>query len=346
LWNLDKDQINQYTCLLLRAGVSVLFGRGIEMQDYWVIDGHCDSICDFLEGKRSLRSSLEGGHWDLERAQEGKVILQFLAAFIDSEYKPEKSILRGLELIHSARRFVHENKEKIYLVLEQKDLPILSPPQKIALLLSVEGGEILGESLFMLDLIFDLGVRAVGLTWNQRNAIGDGVGANTRSRLTRFGVDVIKRMNELGMLIDVSHLNEAGFWHVLELTNQPILASHSCAYTLCPHPRNLTDDQLRALARNKGLVGVNFYPSFLTQNAEAYLTDVVRHIAHIAEVAGVDTVGLGSDFDGIDRTPIGLEHAGRFSRLPNELLNVGFNHQEVEQIMHKNFMRLLFSVIK
>ena len=316
------------------------------MSNNWVIDGHCDSIGDFLDGKRSLGSRLEGGHWDLERAREGQVVLQFMAAFIDSEYKPERATLRGLELIHAAHRFVRENKEKVYLVRDHKDLLQLPAPEKIALLLSVEGGEILSERLFMLDLIFDLGVRALGLTWNQRNAIADGAGEITGSRLTRFGVDVIRRMNELGMIIDVSHLNEAGFWHVIELSQQPILASHSCAYALRPHPRNLKDEQLRALGQNKGLVGINFYPSFLTQDSEATLSDVVRHIIHIAEVAGVETVGLGSDFDGIDRNPIGLEHAGQLSMLSVALRNVGFSSQEVELIMYKNFMRLLFSVIK
>lgn len=316
------------------------------MNNYWVIDGHCDSIGDFLEGRRTLRSRSEGGHWDLEKAREGRVILQFLAAYIESNFKPEKATLRGLELIHAAHRFVRENEEQVYLIRNQKDLQQLSSPEKVAILLSVEGGEVLSESFYMLDIIFDLGVRALGLTWNQRNAIADGVGEKTGSRLTRFGVELIKRMNNLGMLVDVSHLNEAGFWHVMSITQQPILASHSCAYALCPHPRNLTDDQLRALAQNKGLVGVNFYPSFLTEDSEATLSDVVRHITYIAEIAGVETVGLGSDFDGIDRTPVGIEDASKFEKLSEALLKAGFNSQEVELIMYKNFMRLLFSVIK
>lgn len=316
------------------------------MNDVWVIDGHCDSLVDYLEGKRTLCDPKAGGHWDIKRAREGKVILQFLAAFIESQYKPEQASRRGLELIHAAQRFIQDNSESVYLIRTHKDLAQLPSAEKIACLLSVEGGEILGERLFMLDLIFELGVRALGLTWNQRNAIGDGAAEKTNSRLTRFGESVIHRMNELGMIIDVSHLNEAGFWHVLELSNQPILASHSCAFALCPHRRNLTDEQLRALAQNHGLVGVNFYPDFLTQEPVARLSDVVRHIRYIADVAGVETVGVGSDFDGIDRTPIGLEDAGKFSSLSEALLEAGFNAQEVDQIMYKNFMRLLSTVIK
>lgn len=318
----------------------------LAMNDFWVIDGHCDSLVEYLEGKRTLCDPSAGGHWDIHRAREGKVILQFLAAFIESQYKPERATMRGLELIHAAHRFVQDNAESVYLIRTHKDLLQFPAAEKIACLLSVEGGEILGESQFMLDLIFELGVRALGLTWNQRNALADGAGEMTNSRLTRFGESVVHRMNELGMIIDVSHLNEAGFWHVLELSNQPILASHSCAYVLCPHRRNLTDEQLRALAQNHGLVGVNFYPSFLTQEPVARLSDVVRHIRHIAEVAGVESVGIGSDFDGIDQTPIGLEDAGTFSSLSDALLDAGFNTQEVKQIMYKNFMRLLSTVIK
>lgn len=316
------------------------------MKDFWVIDGHCDSLGDYLEGKRTLREPQAGGHWDISRAREGKVILQFLAAFIESRYKPEQASKRGLELIHAAHRFLKENEESVYLIRSSKDLPLSPPVDKIACLLSVEGGEILGESLFMLDLIFELGVRALGLTWNQRNAIADGAGEKTNSRLTRFGESVIHRMNDLGMIVDVSHLNEAGFWHVLELSNQPILASHSCAHALCPHPRNLSDEQIRALAEHQGLIGVNFYPAFLTPEPEARLSDVIKHIRHIAEVAGVEVIGLGSDFDGIDKTPLGLEDVGKFTILSEALLEEGFTTGEVEQIMHKNFMRFLSTVIK
>ena len=199
----------------------------------------------------------------------------------------------------------------------------------------------------MLDIIYQLGVRALGLTWNQRNALADGVGEEgTQSRLTNFGQEVVLRMNELGMLIDVSHLNEPGFWHVLDLSRDPIVATHSCAKALCNHPRNLTDQQLRALAKHKGVVGVNFYPRFLRETGPATREDVVRHICHIAEVAGVETVGLGSDFDGITEVPKGLEHVGDYSYLIDDLTKVGFSTKEVEQISGRNFMRLLSNVLK
>lgn len=316
------------------------------MSKPWVIDGHCDSIGDFLREKRTLRVGNEGGHWDIERARAGGMAMQIMACFIESEFKPHSSSRRGLELIHAAQRFMAINSDRVFLIRSQDDLNQLPHPEKLGILLSVEGGEILGESLFVLDIIYELGVRALGLTWNQRNALADGVGEQTNSRLTVFGQNVIRRMNELGMVIDVSHLNEAGFYHVLELTSAPIVASHSCAHALCPHPRNLTDDQLKALARNHGLVGVNFYSRFLTDQGEASLVHVVNHITHIAEVAGVETIGLGSDFDGIEQAPRGLEDAAKYPNLAEALLRAGFHQGEIEQIFYKNFRRLLADVIK
>lgn len=317
------------------------------MEKPYIIDGHCDSLIHFVNGERTLQDPSEGGHWDTQRAREAGVSLQFMAAFIETKYKPSMATWRGLQLIEGAHRFIADHLDQVFLVQKKLDLKQIPDPARIGILLSVEGGEILGENLFMLDIIFKLGVRALGLTWNQRNALADGVGeVDTQSRLTQLGQEVVLRMNKLGMLVDVSHLNEAGFWHVLELSQDPIVASHSCAKTLCAHPRNLTDQQLRALAKHKGVVGVNFYPRFLKESGKATRDDVVRHICHIAEVAGVETVGLGSDFDGISEAPDGLGHVGDYDYLLNDLTKRGFSNLEIEQITGRNFMRLLSAVLK
>ncbi len=313
----------------------------------YIIDGHCDSLIHFVDGARTLQDPSEGGHWDTPRAKMAGVSLQFLAAYIETRYKPSMATCRGLQLIEGAHRFIVDHPDQVFLVRTKKDLTRIPDPACIGILLSVEGGEIIGQNLFMLDIIYHLGVRALGLTWNQRNALADGVDeVDTQSKLTKLGQKVVLRMNELGMLIDVSHLNEAGFWHVLELSRDPIVATHSCAKALCNHPRNLTDQQLRALGKQKGVVGVNFYPSFLRETGLATREDVVRHICHIAEVAGVETVGLGSDFDGISEVPKGLEHVGDYSYLMDDLIKVGFTSQEVEQIAGRNFMSLLSNVLK
>ncbi|MDP4126379.1 MAG: dipeptidase [Bacillota bacterium] len=317
------------------------------MGNYYIVDGHCDSLINYVNRERSLVDPSEGGHWDTHRARLGGVALQFMAAFIETKYKPAMSTWRGLQLLEGAHRFIESNPEQVFLIRDKFDLKQIPDPNRIGVLLSVEGGEILGEDIFMLEVIFKLGVRALGLTWNQRNALADGVGEiGTQSKLTNFGQNVVLKMNQLGMLIDVSHLNEAGFWHVLELSKAPITASHSCAKTLCSHRRNLTDKQLSAIARNKGVVGINFYPEFLKEDGKASRADVIRHICHIAEVAGVETVGLGSDFDGIDIAPEGLGHVGEYYYLLEDLTRAGFSTSEISQIAGENFMRLLSDVMK
>jgi len=317
------------------------------VKDLYIVDGHCDSLISFVNNDRTLNDPDEGGQWDIKRAKQTGLALQFLAAFIETKYKPSRSLQRGLQLIEGAHRFIANHPDKVFLVQKKLDLERIPDPTRLGILLSVEGGEILGEDLYMLDVIFKLGVRALGLTWNQRNALAAGVGEpDTCLKLSVFGQEVVRRMNKLGMIVDVSHLNEAGFWHVLEVSEDPIAATHSCAKALCAHPRNLTDQQLRALARHKGVVGVNFYPQFLKETGVATRDDVVRHICHIAEVAGVETVGLGSDFDGIEETPNGLEQVEDYHYLLEDLLRVGFSTQEVEQIIGLNFMRLLSNVLK
>ncbi|MDR2736655.1 MAG: dipeptidase [Gracilibacteraceae bacterium] len=310
----------------------------------FIIDGHCDSIGDYVGGKRDLfddRNKAPRGHWDLKRARMGRVGLQFFASYIEEEYKPYMATRRGLELLAASHEFIRKNAKLVRPVLDRGDLRELDG-SRVGILLSVEGGEILGEDLFMVDVCFLLGVRAMGLTWNQRNALGCGVGeGELGGSLSRFGVRVVERMNALGMLVDVSHLHEKGFWQVLEVSKGPVAATHSCAQALCDHPRNLTDEQLRALAAAGGVVGVNFYPEFLVQDGEARLVDVVRHIEHIAEVAGVGCVGLGSDFDGVDALPQGLEGADCLPALLVALGEAGFNNKEVADIAWGNFWRVL-----
>jgi membrane dipeptidase len=316
------------------------------LTNIWVADGHCDSLGDLTAGKRDLISSEGFGHWDLEKAKQARIRLQFFAAYIESEYKPYSAMRRGLEHLEKALKFIDQNSAQVFLVKTCQDLKTIEVTDRLGLVLNIEGGEILGTDLFMVDLIYRLGVRSIGLTWNERNAIADGVGESlSRGGLSNFGFQVIKRMNELGIMIDVSHLNEAGFWDVINHTTQPIIASHSCARTLCDHPRNLNDQQLKALAENQGVIGVNFCQDFLSPDGQASIDDVVKHICYIAETAGVDNVAFGSDFDGISEPPRGLEDASKFPDLVEKLFEVGFSTEEIKKISHGNFLRVLNTVL-
>ncbi len=308
-------------------------------------DAHCDSILDVVAGRRSLGLRSTEGHIDLPRLRLGNVGVQFFSCFVEQAYKPDRSLVRVLQIIETFHSELDAN-PGLVLIRSKSDLDRIGDDGPVGAVLSLEGAEPIGTELVLLRLLFRLGVRSIGLVWNHRNMIGDGVGdARANGGLTSFGVEVVKEMNRLGMVVDVSHLNERGFWDVLSITDSPIIASHSNARSLCDHPRNLTDDQIKKLAENGGVIGVNFYPLFLSTEGKASIENVIQHIEHICEVGGVESVGLGSDFDGIDKVPEGLEDVTCVPRIAEALLNRGFSDREVGLIMGGNMKRLLRAVL-
>lgn len=303
-----------------------------------VVDGHCDTLLDLYNNNRSFWEHNKAGHLDWPRLKLGKINLQFMAIYIEPQYKPFGALCRTLEILdyyHSLNLTTLTNKEH---------LNSLNPNSHL-FLLAIEGGEALEGKLSTLRVLFKLGIRSITLTWNQRNKIADGVGEKeSRGGLTNFGREVIKEMNRLGMLIDVSHLSEPGFWDVISLSKAPIAATHSCCSALYDHPRNLTDKQLKALGEKQGIIGINFFPGFLG-NKSAKIDDVVAHIEHAAEYAGLDHVGIGSDFDGIETTPEGLEDATMLPKLTETLLKRNWQEDNVHKVLGGNFIRVLQEVL-
>lgn len=203
-------------------------------------------------------------------------------------------------------------------------------------LLTIEGGEAFAGDPDQVDRFAALGVRVAALTWNNENGLCHPAVSGSREGLSPLGRAMVRRMRTCRMAVDTSHLNERGFFDLLD-GNVPPMASHSCAHALCPHPRNLTDDQLRALFEAGGFVGVNFYPRFLRREGTATLDDVIDHMAHMCELGGEAHVGLGSDFDGIECWPDGLRTAADVPRLLDRMLERGFGHALTEAIAGKNF---------
>jgi membrane dipeptidase len=309
-----------------------------------VVDGHCDSVLELYKNERSFWKKGVQGHLDWPRLKEGKVNLQFLAFYIESEYKPAGALARLLELLAFFRKLQEEAPEKLQIVLSKKDLAAVSYSNN-SFLLTIEGGEVLEGKTSLIRILYELGFRCLTLTWNQRNALADGAWENlSRGGLTRHGIDVVKEMNKLGMLVDVSHLADAGFWDVLSITNKPIVASHSCCRTIYDHPRNLSDEQLVAIKNNNGVIGINFYPGFLGAG-KTTIDCVINHLEHAASIAGVDHVGLGSDYDGINSTPEGLEDVTKIPYIAEKLLIRGWKEHEVEKIMGGNYLRVLFEIL-
>ncbi len=317
-----------------------------------VIDTHCDSILDHVSGQRNLGEKSSARHLDLPRLIEAGVRAQFMACYIEPEYKPERGLARALTLIDGVYRLAEDNPTLAAIARTAGEIKEIADSGRVALVISIEGGEGLGagkteDLLAALRILYRLGVRCLSLTWNQRNLLADGIGESaTRGGLTETGVAVVKEMNRLGMIVDVSHLSEAGFWHLMEISKKPLIASHSNARALCEHKRNLSDDQIRHLARRGGVVGITFATAFLDREvARANLERVIDHVEYVANLVGVDHVGIGSDFDGIDATPAGLSDVTSLPVLSRGLLRRGFSEEQVHKIMGGNHLRLIGEIV-
>jgi membrane dipeptidase len=229
------------------------------------------------------------------------------------------------------------------LVKSGFDLDKIIENKKLAGLLAIEGADFLGDDLFLIDLVHHLGVRLITLVWNGRNSIADGVKVRENAGgLTGIGTQAVKRMQELGIIVDVSHLSEKGFWDVSRVTSRAFVASHSNARAVCDHPRNLWDDQIREIAKNKGLIGMNLCRPFVAaQEEDQTLATVIRHISHIADVAGTEVLCLGCDLDGIREMPTGMADVRDVVRIADLLGEAGFLPAEIEAITSKNLLRFV-----
>lgn len=223
--------------------------------------------------------------------------------------------------------------------MKQVDDPTEAKEGESSFMLSIEGAEIFEDGLHTIAAWREKGVRMVALLWNNENKLGQSAKSGSAQGLTDYGVQVVKEMQRLHMAVDTSHLNEAGFYDIFAKTNLPPMASHSCCKTLCDHCRNLSDEQLRLLIREGGYVGINFYPYFLNVDGKATLETVVEHIDYICQMGGEKIVGFGSDFDGIDCCPIGLENPADIPALLNALRKRGYSEATIEDIAGKNLLR-------
>ncbi len=310
-------------------------------QDAVVVDLHVDTLLDLAAGKRTLDGGSGAGHVDLPRLRQGGVDVQVFAAYVDPR-EASRGKARVRELIAAFHQAMDRHPGAIVPVRTVEEIESALRSGKIAAVLSVENaGDALQGEIDQVEWLYREGVRIAGLTWNPANALGDGARETRHGGLTPLGRRVVARMQDLRMIIDVSHLSPATFWDVLAATRGPIVATHSDAAAVQPHYRNLTDDQLRALAARGGVVGINFYPDFL---GAATLEQVVVQINHIVRVAGVETVALGTDFDGINRVPQGLEDVSKLPHLTQALLAGGYTEEQVRRILGGNALRVFRQV--
>lgn len=294
---------------------------------YSIFDTHCDTLCSVLDYGKSI--VMNDCHVDIERMKRYEKYTQVFACFIDPVYKTCAAD-RTLRLIDTFYNKVSENL-----------------PDNVHGILSIEGGEGI-YSLAHLRNFYRLGVRIIALTWNFSNHIASGALETDETRgLTDFGREVVKEMNRLGILADVSHLNDKSFYDIAECTDKPIIATHSNSRTVCrtkvvcPVERNLTDDQFKIIKKSGGCAGINFCPDFLNESGRAGIDDIVRHIDHFMSLGGEDNVGIGADFDGIDRLPEGINGVEDMYKIFDRLLQKGYTENQIEKISHRNFERIL-----
>lgn len=310
-----------------------------------LIDFHCDTIAKIFTKGKQLNLKENNLQVDLNKLVKADSLAQFFALYID--YKQVNDPLKySLKMLDRFYQEIKNNKEKIALVLNYKMLEENQKQGKISAFLTIEEGEVLEGELANLRNFYRLGVRLITLTWNYPNSIGypNSKKEYSNQGLTSFGKKVIKEMNRLGMIVDVSHLSDAGFYDVAQLSSKPFIASHSNARSLKDHPRNLSDKMIKLLAQNGGIIAINFYSSFLGDSKLSKIKDIVRHIKYIRDIGGIDVIALGSDFDGID-CGLEIDNIGEIERLSAALKDDGFNDDELEKIFYKNGQRIIKEVL-
>mgnify|MGYP005929317477 FL=1 len=314
----------------------------------FICDCHCDTLTELYNKNASLYENEQ--HFDIKRQIALGGGLQFCAIYVPTEVFRYQGGLRYtlclLDKYNQEIKKLHENGIDVLQVRTAEDAGNVLK-HKAATLLAIEEGGAIDGSLEALRCLYELGVRAMTLTWSNRNDIADGINEEaTGSGLTLFGKQVVAEMNRLGMLVDVSHISTAGFWSVIETSTKPIIATHSNAKSLCSHPRNLNDEQIKALAQNGGLAGITFAGQFLEEDwRNACIESVYKHIDYMLNLIGNDDhIGFGSDFDGISHPPYNIQGVQDYKPLI-EYLSKYYSDATINKITHQNVINLLQKVL-
>ncbi len=356
-----------------------------------IIDTHADTPQMMLDEGYDLADPASPFMISVPKMRAGRLGGEFFSIWVDVDWPPQDFIHRALELIEAVDIQVARHSDELEFAQTAEDIARIRRDKKIAILMGLEGGHIIEDDLRMLDIFYRLGVRYMTLTHTRNTNWADSSQGQPRwNGLTDFGRQVVERMNRLGMMVDISHVSDKTFYDALQLTKAPVIASHSSCRALCDAPRDMTDDMLRALAKNGGVININFYPAFIDQayrdahlkiekqeDAEvkaarqryakegkrlSYVEEtkiqkrfdtelptpslerIADHIDHAVKVAGVDHVGLGSDFDGVHSIPLGMEDVSKLPHLVRELARRGYSEEDLGKILGGNMLRVMRQV--
>lgn len=310
-----------------------------------IFDAHCDVLSKLWElPELDFYRADERLHVSYPEMVKGNVGIQVMACYVPKYVPYGRRFQAVLEMLDVFYERVASG--KIRAIRSRADLNACVLKEEKGAILFVEGAHALEESLVQLRTWHRLGVRGMTLTWNYSNAVASGCHEPHPGGLTSFGRTVVEEMNRLGMIIDVSHVAEPGFWDTLELSKMPVIASHSNVKRLCDHPRNLTDDQIKALIANGGVMGLTFVDFFVTaEKRTVWIDDLLRHLDHVCALGGVDHVGFGSDFDGITETFGDLTRAGDYHNLVEALLK-RYKEADVQKFVRENWLRVFRNVLQ
>ena len=369
-----------------------------------VIDTHADTPGRFIDENFDPSNDAGTGHWDLAKARAGNLGAEFFSIWVDPEKYKDHPAHRALDMIDSVYETVRQHPNDMVMAFSVKDIEAArrSPKPKIAALMGVEGAHAMEGDVRILHDFYRLGVRYMTLTWMNSNELGQSSGDLPKPDpqtgkvkdpgLTQFGRDMVKEMNRLGMMVDISHVSDRSFYNALTVSRAPVIASHSSSRAIANHPRNMSDEMLEALARNGGVAQVNFNCGFISNDyiaaskvfEEAHpaemrrarelwmgpktpenkaeldkltaqfraavprppLSALIDHIDHIVKVAGVDHVGIGSDFDGVECSPDGIDSVADLPKITQELVKRGYGVQDIHKILGGNLLRVFAEVEK
>ncbi|KAF7994955.1 hypothetical protein HCN44_004427 [Aphidius gifuensis] len=349
--------------LAAHAGDRLAAARRI-LRDVPLIDGHNDlpwNIRKFLKNQlRDFRfddlreshpwSNTVWSHTDLRRLKEGMVAAQFWSAYVPCSSQHLDSVQLALEQIDLIRRLVNKHSQNMILVTTAEGIEQAHKDGRLASLIGVEGGHAVGTSLAVLRMLYELGARYLTLTHTCNTPWADCSTADEPGQvpqiggLSNFGKSIVLEMNRLGMMVDLSHVSVPTMLDAMGISRAPVIFSHSSAHALCNSSRNVPDHALRLLATSGGIVMISFYPHFISCSGRSTLQDVAAHINHVRKVAGIDHVGIGAGYDGINLTPTGLEDVSKYPELFAELLTKGWSEKDIQKLAGLNLIRVFKSV--
>lgn len=326
------------------------FSKTVQRENRNIVDMHCDTL-SFLETQQtpgSLRKN--GGQLDLLRMRESGYLLQNFAIYVDMREHPDAWDW-AMRLAERFRAEMEKNRDLVRQVFRWEDILRNREEGLLCAMLTVEEGGVCGGNIERLRKLYDLGVRMMTLTWNYQNELAspasppEGTVCPKPLGLTEKGREFVSEMERMGVILDVSHLSDEGFWDAFWLTKKPFVASHSNSRALCGHSRNLTDEMIRAVGERGGVIGLNFYEKFIREGQEDILRGLTDHARRITDVGGMEVLGLGSDFDGIPANG-NLPGAESLGLLWDALHRSGFTEGQLDKIFSENTLRVYRDVLK